>query len=152
MDFASVLRDGCFSLNLESDTKEGIIGEMVDLMVADGKIDNREETVQAILRREEKMSTGMQHGVALPHGKTASVKGLVTAFALKREGIDFNALDGQPSRIFVMTVSSVYTTGPHVKYLAEISRMLNCPAVRDKLIEADTVAQVIELLTPQEGP
>ena len=69
-------------MDLRSDTKEGIITELVDLLVAAGKIDDRADVLAAILAREQKMSTGMQSGIAIPHARTASVRGLVTAFGL----------------------------------------------------------------------
>jgi len=148
IDFLSALKGGCFSLHLEGTTKREIIEEMIDLMVDAGQIVNRQETVDAVIEREKKMSTGMQFGVALPHGKTASVPKLVVAIGLKKEGIDFRSLDNQPSRIFVMTVSSVYRTGPHIQYLSEMSRLLSCPAVRDLVLAAETRDDIIRALTP----
>lgn len=148
VDFLSVLQGGAFALHLEGSSKREIIEEMIDLMVAAGQIEDRQETVDAVIEREKKMSTGMQSGVALPHGKTASVKRLVVAFGLKKEGIDFSSLDGEASRIFVMTVSSIYRTGPHIQYLSEMSRMLSCPAVRDLVLAAETRDDIVRALTP----
>jgi PTS system nitrogen regulatory IIA component len=149
MDFKTVLRGGCYRLELRGTTKQEIIHEMVDMLVEGGKLppEHREQVLMAILDRERKMSTGVQHGVAIPHGKTEVVGDLLTAVALKREGVDFGALDGQPSRIFVMTVSSVLRTGPHLQYLAEISKLLNVPSVRDRMINAASVAELLQILT-----
>ena len=147
MNFEDELKNSCFLLQLQSNTKEGIIAEMVDALFSAGRIKNREGTVRAVLEREKKMSTGMQHGIAVPHGKTDAVDRLVTALALKKEGVDFNAMDGQPSRIFIMTISPVNRTGPHMQYLAEISRLLSCPAVRDQLLLAQTPEEAIRVLT-----
>jgi len=147
MSFKDVLKESCSSLHLRSSSKEGIIAEMVDLMVEAGKIKDRKVALQAVLDREAKMSTGMQHGVAIPHGKTAAVDGLVTALALKPEGADFGSLDGKPSRIFVMTVSTINRTGPHIQYLSEISKALSVSQVRTRLLKAQTREEVIEILT-----
>jgi len=149
MDFKSALANGCFGLDLKADTKEGIINEMVELMVAAGKLKSKDEALRAVLEREEKMSTGVQDGVAIPHGKIGSVEGLVTAFGLKREGIDFGAIDGQPSKIFVMTISSNLRTGPHLQYLSEICRLLNSAGVRERLLAATTREEVIKTLTAE---
>ena len=137
------------SLDLKSDTKEGIIGEMIDMMMASGRLKDRAAAVKAVIEREQKMSTGMQHGIAIPHGKTDTVDTLVTAFALKKSGVNFGSLDGQPSNIFVMTVSPTHRTGPHIQFLAEMSQLLNNAARRQKLLEAQNPAEVIELLTCQ---
>lgn len=147
MDVENVLKRSCICIHLESDTKQGIIEEMIDMLVATGRLKDRESALRAVLEREKKMSTGMQFGVALPHGKTGSVDELVTAFALKKEGVDFESLDGQPARIFVMTVSSTLRTGPHIRYLSEISKLLTRPSVRRKLLEAESEEEIVKILT-----
>lgn len=147
MDFKKVLADGCFSMHLKSDTKKGIIDEMIDLMVKAGKIEDREAALNAVIERERKISTGMQYGVAIPHGKTDSVDDLVVAFALKKEGADFAAMDGQPSKIFIMTISPLNRTGPHIQYLSNISKLLNTPSIRDSLLKAKNVEEIIKILT-----
>ena len=125
---------------LAGEEKEAIIVELVDLVVRDGKIpkNDRDLTVRALLEREEKMSTGMQDGVAIPHGKTARAEGLTTALALKTSGVDFDSLDGEPSRIFVMTVAPDGEGGTHIKFLAEVSKLLGRAEVREELLAADT--------------
>ena len=134
------------SLDLNGATKEDILAEMVELLTASGHIRDREAVLKAILEREKRMSTGMQNGIAIPHGKTDSVDCLVAALGIKRGGVDFGALDGQPSTIFVMTVSPDSRTGPHIQFLAEISRPLNDAAVRARLLAAATREEVLHLL------
>ncbi|MBM4144119.1 MAG: PTS sugar transporter subunit IIA [Lentisphaerae bacterium] len=148
MSFGAVLRKSSFSLHLESGTKRGIIEEMIGLLARDGKLPDPEAALAAVLERESKMSTGMQYGVAVPHGKTPTVDGLVTAFALKKEGVDFDALDGEPSRIFVMTVSTTHRTGPHIQYLAEMSKLLTRESIRKSLLECASAEEIIKILSP----
>ena len=124
-------------VDLKADTKQGIIEEMIDRLVAAGKIKDRAAALQAVLEREEKMSTGMQNGVAIPHGKTDAVKSLITAVGLNKEGVDFDSMDGTPSTIFIMTVSPLKRTGPHIQFLAEVSRLLSQSAEREKLLQAE---------------
>ena len=147
MGFRDALTDGCFCLGLKSDSKEGIIEEMVDMLAEAGKIKDRDDVLRAVLEREDKMSTGMQHGVALPHGKTLSVDKLVTALGIKREGVDFASLDGKPSHIFVLTISSILRTGPHIEYLSEISKVLNSAGLRERLLQAESVDELLAILT-----
>ncbi len=134
------------NLNLKGDTKEAILAEMVDLLTASGHIRDRDAVLRAVSEREKRMSTGMQNGIAIPHGKTDSVDCLIAALGIKRSGVDFGALDGQPSSIFVMTVSPDSRTGPHIQFLAEISRPLNDPAVRAKILAAASREEVLHLL------
>ena len=61
----------------------------------------------------KKISTSIQHGIAVPHGKCNLVDELVTAVALKKEAVDFGSVDGNPTRIFVLTGSSVFSSGPN---------------------------------------
>ena len=133
-------------MNLETTTKEGIITEMIDRLVASGRITNRKAALKAIMEREKKMSTGMQNGIAIPHGKTNSVPDLVTALGIKPEGMDFESMDGLPSRIFIMTLSPVNRTGPHVQFLSEISRILENPEIRSRIIQAPDAETILELL------
>ena len=147
MNLKKVLTKNCISLHLKSDTKQGIISEMLDILVATGNVKNREEALEALLERERKMSTGMQHGVAIPHAKTNTVDGLVAAVAIKKEGIDFESLDKELSNIFVMTLSPLNRTGPHIQFLSEISQLLNKPELRRRILEAETVEQVLAVIS-----
>lgn len=141
-----VLREACLCLNLQANTKAAAIAEMVDLLVAAGKVQDRQAVLDAVLARERKMSTGMQCGVAFPHGKTRAVERMVTVFAMKPEGLDFAALDGHPCRIFVMTVSPLTQSGPHIEYLAQMGRLLDVPAVRDRLLAASSPDDILRVL------
>jgi PTS system nitrogen regulatory IIA component len=147
MNFKKVLTSGCFCLHLKSDTKRGVIEEMVDMLFAAGKIKDREAALNAVLDRERKMSTGMQFGIAIPHGKTNSMDDLVAVLALKKEGMDFASLDGKPSNIFVMTISPSNQTGPHMQYLTEISKLLNSSVIREKLLAAGSEEEIVQILT-----
>ena len=146
MNLKKPLTAETISLDLKGENKEAILAEMVDLLVASGHIRDRDAVLKAVLEREKRMSTGMQNGIAIPHGKTDSVDCLVAALGIKRAGVDFGALDGQPSNIFVMTVSPDSRTGPHIQFLAEISRPLNDAAVRAKLLAASSREDVLRLL------
>ena len=150
MNLRKELKCACISLSLKSATKQGIIEEIIDMMVQAGKLNDKEAAVACVLERERRMSTGMQFGVAIPHGKTSAVDTLITAVALKKEGVDFGSLDGEPSTIFVMTVSPVNRTGPHIRFLAEISKLLNYDSVRERLLDAETAEDIIEILTEDE--
>ncbi len=146
MDFKQALKDGCYRTHLAGESKADIIEEMIDLLTETGKVPDRQDALDAVLEREGKMSTGMQMGIAIPHGKTASIKELVTAVALKKEGADFKSLDGEPSRIFIMTLSPLKDTGPHLKFMAEISKLLIDADTRERLLNADTTKDMLAVL------
>lgn len=147
MNLKKLLSEETIIFGLKGSTKEEIIEEMVDLLVVRGRIKDRDAALKAVLEREQKMSTGMQHGIAIPHGKTDSVDKLVTAFGLKKEGVDFGSMDGKPSTIFIMTISSVSRTGPHIQFLSEISQVLNDPEKRDRILNSQNASEVLDVLT-----
>ena len=146
MSFKKPLTVETICLDLKGATKDAILAEMVDLLTASGCIRDRDAVLKAVTDREKRMSTGMQNGIAIPHNKTESVDCLVAALGIKKDGVDFGALDGQPSHIFVMTVSPDSRTGPHIQFLAEISRPLNDATVRNRLMAATSREEVLHLL------
>jgi len=95
------------------------------------------------MEREHKMSTGIQHGVAIPHAKTKVVKSLVVCIGVKEDGVDFASLDGEPSTIFIMTLSPTDRVGPHVQFLAEVSMVIKEESARKAILEARTAKDVL---------
>jgi len=147
VDYRDCLKRGCAKLELERDSKEGIIAELVDLLRAEGRIENRDAVLRAVLERERQMSTGMQHGIAIPHAKTEAVDRIVTALALKRGGVDFDALDGKPSKFFLLMISPVRLGPQHLEVLSDVSKVLSHPDVRKRLLKAKTGQDLIDILT-----
>ncbi len=147
MNLKKVLSPNAVWVDLKAETKDGIIEEMVDRLVAAGKIKDRDTVLKAVLEREAKMSTGMQNGVAIPHGKTDAVKSLVAAIGLNKAGINFDSMDGSPCTIFILTLSPIKRAGPHMQFLAEVSRLISQPAEREKLLASKTHSEIYELLT-----
>ncbi len=147
MNLKKVLTPDAVWVDLKATTKEGVIAEMIDRLVAAGKITDPEGVRQAVMDREAKMSTGMQNGVAIPHGKTDVVKSLVAAVGIQKQGVNFDSMDGLPCNIFIMTLSPEKRAGPHMQFLAEVSRLVSQPAERDRLLAARTHAEIYEQLT-----
>jgi PTS system nitrogen regulatory IIA component len=147
MNLKKVLSPDAVWVDLKAETKEGIIEEMIDRLVAAGKVKDRNGALKAVLEREAKMSTGMQNGVAIPHGKSECMKSLVAAIGLNKAGVNFDSMDGSPSTIFIMTLSPANRTGPHIQFLAEVSRLISQPAERERLLAAKTHADIYEILT-----
>lgn len=147
MNLKKVLSPDAVWVDLKADTKDGIIEEMIDRLVAAGKVKDRDGALKAVRDREAKMSTGMQNGVAIPHGKSKCIKSLVAAIGLNKAGVNFDSMDGSPCTIFIMTLSPVSRTGPHIQFLAEVSRLISRPAERERLLAAKTHADIYEILT-----
>jgi PTS system nitrogen regulatory IIA component len=147
MNIRKAITKETVSLSLVSREKAAIIEELVDLLDKAGRISDRKAVLKCVLEREKKMSTGMHNGLAIPHGKTDIVDGLVAAVGLIPEGVDFESMDQKPSRIFILTVSPANRAGPHIQFLAEISRLMNRADVRKQILEADSIETLHALLT-----
>jgi len=147
MNLKKVLTKESILPKLKANTKNEIIEELVAFLIKNHPGADRATALDAVMTREAKMSTGMQNGIAIPHGKTDTVDRLLVAIAIKKEGVDFDAMDGQPCSIFVMTLSPENRAGPHIQFLAEISKLLGNEEIRKKLITAESADEIINLLT-----
>ncbi len=147
MNLRQVFNPRTIAFSLSGTSKQAIIEELLDLLVAAGKVTNREDALKAVLERESKMSTAIQNGVAIPHAKTDAVRELVTAVAILPKGVDFESLDGKPTRIFIMTLSPKTRLGPHIQFLSAVSQSLDNESVRHTLLKAKTAEEVIAVLS-----
>ena len=146
MNLKTVLTAGTINLHLKGSTKEEIINELLDILVAAGKIQDREAAYSAVMDRENKMSTGMKHGIAIPHGKSSAIRDLIACIGVSDNPVDFDALDHQPCRIFIMTLSPVEKTGPHLQFLAEISLLFKSAEKRQEILSAVSPEQILKVL------
>ena len=147
MNLKSVLTAETINLHLKGSSKDEIINELLDILVAAGKIQNREAAFEAVMEREQKMSTGMKHGIAIPHGKSSTISDLVACIGISDKPVDFDSLDHEPSRIFIMTLSPVEKTGPHLQFLAEISLLFKSSEKRQEILRAQTPEEIIQILS-----
>ena len=147
MNLKSVLTQDTINLHLKGSAKDEIINELLDILVAAGKIRNREAAYEAVMDREQKMSTGMKHGIAIPHGKSATINDLIACIGISDKPVDFDSLDHEPSRIFIMTLSPVEKTGPHLQFLAEISLLFKSEEKRQEILGAKTPEEIIKVLS-----
>ena len=148
MNLSKYLTTETIKMKLEGNSPEEILREMVEVLCEAGKVGSNciDDAVKALIRREKMMSTGLQNGVAIPHAKVSGVKDLVGALAFKPEGIDFGAMDGKPSTIFVMTLSPNDRPVPHVPFLAEVAKILQNTETCERLLSAHNAHEVVDVL------
>jgi fructose-specific phosphotransferase system IIA component len=145
-NFFKQISENCITMDLKGRDKQSILYELVDIIEKDGKLIDYEDCLQAVLDREASMSTGMQNGIAIPHGKTDGVKELVVAIGIKKEGIDFQSLDGEHSKIFIMTHSPKNSSGPHIKFLSSVSSILNKRHLVEEILACPDPSSLKELM------
>lgn len=131
---------------LESTDKPDVLRELVQILQDAGEIDDFDAILTAVQDREDKQSTGLQDGIAVPHGKTTAVTRLKLAIGIAPQGIDFDSLDKAPSKLFFLLVASPDLAGPHVEALAEIAKLAQSKAFCKALANADSAQEAVELL------
>lgn len=148
-----IVSSNALTVKLKSQSKEGILGELIGLLVASGQLpqDKKNEVVQDLLEREAIMSTGMQDGIALPHAKTNAVSRVVIAVGISKEGVDFDSLDQKKSQIFVCTLASKDSPHAYLQSMSEISRFLAQEENREKLLSCNTTMQLYDVLDFTKG-
>lgn len=138
---------------LGGDSKAEIIDELLQILARNGLVKDIETARRAIWEREDSMSTGLQYGVAIPHGKTDTVDHLICAVGIKKGGIDFDSMDREPSRILILTLSPKSKPAPHIQFMSTISQILN-RAGRERILSCGNARQLYEAFTtpPREVP
>lgn len=132
-------------------TKEEVLRELVDVLGSDACGGDRESLLRVVQQREQVLSTGIGHGVALPHGKSDVCRDLAIAAGVTREPVDFDALDGHPVRLVFLLVGPESAAGTHIKALSRISRLVRQPDLRERLMEAADAESFLEALREAEG-
>ena len=146
MKITDLLKPQSILLNAAPVTKADAIYTLGDLMDKSGNLSDKAEYLQAVFAREESSSTGLGDGIATPHAKSTGVKEAGLAAMVVPNGVDFDALDGQPSRLFFMIAAPEGAADTHVEVLSKLATMVIDPA----LIQAATVDRFLELITAKE--
>jgi len=150
MRLSELLNEQSVNLSLQARDKESSIKELVQLLESAHGVNTRGEILSKGVQLESMMSTGIGNGVAIPHGKTRLLDHLLAACGVAPSGIDFDTMDGEPATLFILLVSPESLRGPHVKALANVSRLLKEESVRNALRQARTPADFLRVLREAE--
>ena len=139
--------------NLESNTKEAIIAELVGLLISAEVIEKKHKNkiFETLMAREALGSTAIGQGIAIPHGKCDCVKKLVGCLGISKKGINFDSLDGEPAYIFFLLLAPMDSAGPHLKALARISRLLKDKYVRENLKSVMDEKALLKIVQQEDG-
>lgn len=150
MKITDLLKPQSILLNADPVTKADAIYTLGELMDKGGYLTDKAEYLKAVFAREESGSTGLGDGIATPHAKSAGVKEPGLAAMVVPNGVDFEALDGQPSRLFFMIAAPEGAADTHVEVLSKLATMVIDPDFKEALIQAATVDRFLELITAKE--
>ena len=150
MKITDLLKLQSILLNASPTNKADAIYTLGDLMDKGGNLSDKAEYLKAVFAREESGSTGLGDGIATPHAKSAGVKEAGLAAMVVPNGVDFDALDGQPSRLFFMIAAPEGAADTHVEVLSKLATMVIDPDFKNALIQAATVDRFLELIIAKE--
>ncbi|ADK82851.1 PTS sugar transporter subunit IIA [Sediminispirochaeta smaragdinae] len=147
---ATMLEEGVIDLSLKASRKKQAIKELAALLAGTGKVSDCEKIAKAVLAREKVASTGIGHGIAIPHKLSPSVQETVMVFGRSKEGIAFDAIDRKPAHLLFFIVGPENSSADHLKLLSRLSRLLTQESFRDQLMEARSPEEVVALFRNNE--
>ncbi len=150
MKVVDLLSEKVIIADLKSRDKIDLINELIDLFKGDPRIRDLDKVKESVLEREKIMSTGVGKGFAIPHGKTNAVSEILAAFGKTKDPIDYQSLDNKPVNLIFLLVGKDNLVSTHIKLLSRISRMMNKDEFREKLINAESKQDILDLFKKEE--
>lgn len=120
-------------VGLEAEDKDEVFEELSDHLCRADHSDLREEILDALIEREAKMSTGIQKGIAIPHGKTSAISSVKGVLGISKKGIDYDALDGEPVYLLFTIIAPPAESDKHLRILKRLSELLENPRFSNDL-------------------
>ena len=132
--------------DLKAKDKKGVLEELVDVMFCSDPSFDKDSLVKVLLERERLGSTGIGDGVAIPHGKFRGLKHPIISFGRSRKGLDFEAMDGDPTFLFFLLVAPEDSASIHLKALAKIARIIKNRSFRNLLMQVPTKEEIYQTI------
>lgn len=151
MELAEYIDENCI-VSISADSKEGVLKELTDALAENGKINNPDAALSALVERETLGSTGVGEQVAIPHAKMKDMDDLNILIGISIKGIDFGSADGAPVRLFFLLLAPEKQMNLHLKTLARISRLVKMTDFKDKVLkEGISAAEISSILKEEES-
>ncbi|MEM9065154.1 MAG: PTS sugar transporter subunit IIA [Planctomycetota bacterium] len=151
MNLTEIITPASIRVPLEATDKRGVIDELVDLLANEGKVTDSEALKEAVWVREQTRTTGIGHGLAIPHGKSSGVDSLAMAIGRPAQPMDFEAIDAQPVKLIVLLASPPDRTSDHIQALARVSRLITVEDFRNRIYSTESAEELFELLNASEA-
>jgi len=146
MKLSKFCEENLVVFNMKAASKEEAIDELVDLAATSTMVKDPDQLLADVREREELVTTGVGYGVAFPHAKTRSVKGIVISFGRSDKGIDFDAMDHKPVNLFFLIAAPEDAIGAHLNVMARLSYLMKSAENRQKLMDATSPGDVLALI------
>lgn len=151
MKIRDLLSRESIQLNVAPVSKAEAINKLADLMDASGKLSDKEQYIKDVLKREASGTTGLGDGIATPHAKSAGVRTAGLSAMTVPQGMDFEAMDGLPSRLFFMIAAPDGSNDTHLELLSKLATMLMDPDFVNALVGAKNVDEFLSLIDAKEA-
>lgn len=147
-DLTSLLDEGVILDPASADSRKQALTLLSQALAAKTKLEQR-DIFEAVLERERLGSTGVGEGVAIPHARIEKLSRPIGGFVRLETGVDFDAVDERPCDLIFMLIAPVGSGADHLRALAQVSRTLRQPNLRDALRHATTKAEIAKILCPE---
>ena len=151
MKLLDIISPECIKAPLVAGDKQGVIGELVDLLAQVGRVRDAKSLKEAVWTREQTRTTGIGNGLAIPHGKCPGVEQIAVAIGKPASPMDFQAIDSKPVRLIVLLASPPDKTSDHIQALAHIARLMTMDQFREQVYAAKSASEIFDLLRSQES-
>jgi PTS system nitrogen regulatory IIA component len=136
---------------LKSQDREGVVREMVNFLKKKNKISKEKELYETLIQREKLGSTAIGEGVAIPHCKLKEAKNPIVMLAISKRRVDFHSLDGKPSYIFFLVISSPDNPSLNLQILAAIAHLVRkSSSLLKKILGAENINEVMDVIREEE--
>lgn len=136
---------------LAARTKAEVLMELSTGLAKVTQVVSMERIHDVLSEREKVGSTGMEKGVAIPHGRLTELPSLVACFGVSKGGVDFEARDNRPSHFFFALVAPENSAGVHLKALSKVSRLFRSDSMREAILAARTSDEIYALITQEDS-
>ena len=145
-----ILDPGRVRLHVTGGSKREILTDLVSPIAATHPKIDVDALVETLLERERNSSTAIADGIAIPHGRHSVGDKVLCAFGRNRDGLDFDSIDGSPTRIFFVLVSPETRPTLHLRWLAHLAVLLRSAEFRETLLTADSPEAIIAAIEHAE--
>lgn len=150
MRITDLLKGGSIALGAAPTDKAAAIRQLADLMEAGGNLSDKEQYLKDVMAREASGTTGLGDGIATPHAKSTGVRTAGLAAMTVPDGMDFESMDGKPSRLFFMIAAPDSANDEHLAILSKLATMIMDPDFKEALIAADSKEDFLKLIDNKE--
>ncbi len=149
MRITDLINNDLIILDLKATSKQQALEEISEFVAGRSSL-NREKILEVLKEREDICSTAIDKGIAIPHGKLLGTNRIICALARSCNGIDFDSLDSQPTRIFILILSPGNSSSLHIQVLSAISKVFKNPTLRENILKANSTDEIYDLIIEQD--